>query len=156
MAQTVKPTTSAAATGTTAPAAGTAATRRTEATNWVGFVAFAGIMMILVGAMHALSGLIAILNDQWIVFGNTGNLLLDLTTWGWIHLVAGILVAVVGAGVIVGNTAARVAGVIVAGLSMLANFLFLPAYPVWGVVMITIDALVIYALMVHGREIRLD
>jgi hypothetical protein len=124
-------------------------------TGWVGFITFAGIMLVLVGIMQAFYGLVAIVNDNWVVFGNTHNVALDLTAWGWIHLVLGVIVALVGVGVMMGMMVARIAGVVVAGLSMLANFAWLPVYPVWSLVIIALDALIIYALIAHGREIQL-
>jgi hypothetical protein len=78
---------------------------------------------------------------------------LDLTTWGWVHIVAGVLVVLAGFGVLSGNVLARTVGVILAGLSIVANFLFLPVYPLWSIIVITIDVLVIWALTAHGREL---
>jgi hypothetical protein len=134
---------------------GTARVQRAEVTGWVGFIAFAGMILILAGIMQGLYGLVAIVNDKWVVFGNQGNLLLDLTAWGWIHLALGVVLVLVGIGVLLGNMVARVLGIIAAGLSMIANFMFLPAYPLWGLVIIALDALVIFALIAHGREINL-
>jgi hypothetical protein len=129
--------------------------QRAESTGWVGFIAFAGMILILVGVMQAFQGLVAVVNDNWVVFGNQANLLLDLTAWGWIHIGIGAVLILAGIGVLFGNIVARIAGIVVAGISMLANFAFLPAYPVWSLVIIALDALVIYALIAHGREIRL-
>jgi hypothetical protein len=135
---------------------GTARIQRPEVTGWVGFVAFAGMILVLVGIMQGLYGLVAIFNDKWVVFGNQGNLVLDLTAWGWIHLAIGAVLVLSGIGVLLGNTVARIVGIVAAGLSMIASFMSLPAYPLWGLVVIALDALVIYALIAHGREIRLS
>jgi hypothetical protein len=128
---------------------------RAEVTGWVGFIAFAGMILILAGIMQAVYGLVAVVNDTWVVFGNRGNLVLDIKAWGWIHLALGAVLVLVGIGVLLGNTVARIVGIVVAGISLIANFMFLPAYPVWGLVLIALDLLVIYALIAHGREIRL-
>jgi hypothetical protein len=76
--------------------------------------------------------------------------------WGWLHLIVGLVVVACGFGVFTGNVLARTVGVILAGLSMVANFFFIPVYPLWAIIIITIDALVIWALTAHGREVRTD
>jgi len=123
-------------------------------TGWVGWIAFAGIMMMIAGALQAFYGLVAVFNDEWVVWGNRANLMLDLTAWGWVHVAIGAVVIVSGIGVFAGNVLARTVGVLVAGVSVLANFAFIPAYPVWSLVVIAIDTLVIYALVAHGAELR--
>jgi hypothetical protein len=130
--------------------------QRSEPTGWVGWIFFAGVMLIIGGALTATYGFIAIVNDDWVVWGNTGAMFLDLTTWGWVHLVLGIVVLAAGFGVMTGNILARTVGVIVAAVAMIANFLALPIYPIWSIIIITISALVIWALTAHGREVRLD
>jgi hypothetical protein len=128
--------------------------RQQEPTGWVGWIGFAGVMMIIAGGLEIFHGLVAAVNDEWVVWGNTANLYLDLSTWGWVHVALGTVVLLAGIGVFSGNILARTVGVIVASLSLIANFLFLPAYPVWAVIVIVVDLLVIYALMVHGREMK--
>jgi hypothetical protein len=78
----------------------------------------------------------------------------DATTWGWIHLVVGLVVAFAGWGLLSGRTWARVVGITVALLSALANFLFIPYYPFWALTVITLDIFVIWALAAHGGELR--
>src|SRR5215213_3324541 len=101
------------------------------ASGWVGWIVFAAVMMILAGALNAMQGVVAIVNDEWVVWGNRADLYLDLTAWGWAHLVVGILLVVAGLGVLSGNVLARTIAVLLAGASIVANFLFIPAYPVW-------------------------
>ena len=127
---------------------------RDTSTGWTGWVAFAGIMMIIGGSLAAIWGLVAIVNDDWVVFTNNDAVSIDLTGWGWIHLILGAIVFLAGFGVFTGNILARTVGVIVASISLIANFLWLPVYPVWAIVIITIDALVIWALTAHGGEMR--
>jgi len=126
-----------------------------EPTGWVGWIIFAGTMMIIGGSLNALQGLVAAVNDDWVVWQNRSNVYLDLSAWGWIHLVLGVVVVICGFGVFTGNVLARAVAVILAGLSMLANFLFIPVYPVWALTIITIDVLVIWALTAHGGEMRM-
>ena len=127
--------------------------QRTEPTGWVGWIMFAGIMMIIAGSLNAVYGLVALFNDNWVVWGNTGAVVLDITQWGWVHLILGVVVLLAGAGVMSGNILARTVGVFVAGISLIVNFLALPVYPVWSLVIITLDVLVIWALIAHGREV---
>ena len=125
-------------------------------TGWVGWIYFAAVLMILAGVLNAIHGLVAIVNDQWVVFGNSNNLYLDLTQWGWIHLVIGVLLALAGVGVLSGNLLARIVGVVIACVSVIANFLYMAAYPVWSLTVIALDIFVIYALTAHGAEMRDD
>jgi hypothetical protein len=126
---------------------------RPEVTGWVGWIYFAGCMMLLVGIFHAIEGLVAIFNrSYYLVTSNQLVIRTGYTTWGWILLILGVLVAAAGLGVMAGQMWARVVGVVVAAVSMLANLAFVPAYPIWSILVITMDVLVIYALTVHGRE----
>jgi hypothetical protein len=120
----------------------------------VGFTVFAAIMMLMVGVFQALQGLIAIFENEFYV--QTRNYLFefDATTWGWIHLVIGLLVAFAGWGLLSGRTWARSVAIALAALSATANFLFIPYYPFWSLLIITLDIFVIWALTAHGREYR--
>ena len=122
-------------------------------TAWAGFAMFAGFMMILIGAFQAIAGLVGIIDDQFYVLGVKYVFEFDTTTWGWIHLIAGIVVFLAGLAVFKGSVWARTVGVIVVMLSAIVNFSFLPYYPVWSIIIITVDVLVIWALIVHGREL---
>ena len=123
--------------------------------HWAVWAVFAASMMILLGSLQAMQGLVAIFDDGYYRVSSNGLLLsVDYTVWGWIHLALGILVLLSGLGVLSGNVAARAVGVVLAVLSALVNLVYLEAYPVWGGIAITIDVLVIYALTVHGGELR--
>ena len=132
----------------------TAGTYETEPSGWTGWIVFAGVMMIISGCLNALYGLIAVVNDEWVVWTNSASLYLDLSQWGAIHIVIGLVVLLSGIGVFSGNVLARTVGVIAASVSLIANFIFLPAYPLWTLAVITIDLLVIWALTAHGKEMR--
>jgi hypothetical protein len=125
-----------------------------ETTGWVGWGIFAATMMIIGGTLNAFYGLVAAVNDDWVVWTNRTAVYLDLSTWGWVHMILGMLVVFAGFGVLSGNVLARTIGVVLAGVSMVANFFFIPVYPLWAITVITIDALVIWALTAHGRELR--
>lgn len=88
------------------------------------------------------------------VWANAYALVVDLTGWGWIHLIIGIVVVLAGFGLFTGNILARTIAVIVASASLIANFLWLPAYPIWSLIVITIDVLVLWAVIAHGGEMR--
>lgn len=125
-----------------------------EGDRWTGWIAFAGIMMIIGGVLQGLYGLIALLNDQWVVWGNTGAAFLDLTQWGWVHLIWGIVMILAGIGVMSGNLLARIVGVFLAGITAVVNFAFIPVYPLWSVIVVVIAIVVIYALVAHGRDMK--
>jgi hypothetical protein len=128
--------------------------RETERSGWTGWITFAGVMLIIGGSLGLIFGIIAAVNDNWVVFTNRGQVSLDLSTWGWVHIIVGAIVVLAGFGVFTGNILARIVGVAVAVVSLIANFLWLPVYPVWAIIIITIDVLVIWALTAHGGEMR--
>jgi hypothetical protein len=117
-----------------------------------GFVMFAAVMMMLAGSFQVFAGLAALFEDDFFVVGPNYVYDVDVTAWGWIHLLLGLVVFAAGAGVISGAPWARVVGITLASLSALANFFFIPYYPIWSLVIIGLDILVIWALAVYGRD----
>jgi hypothetical protein len=125
------------------------------ASGWTGWVVFAGIMMVLLGVFHAIQGLVALFQDEYFLVGKNGlTLHIDYTAWGWIQLIAGVIVFAAGLAVFVGQVWARSVGVLVAMLSAIVNVGFLAAYPIWSTMMIVLDVLIIWALVVHGGELK--
>jgi hypothetical protein len=123
--------------------------------GWVAWVEFAAIMLILVGGFHVIQGLVALFRDEVYVVSKERLVLgIDYTGWGWIHLIGGVIVILVGAGLLGGRMIARILGVAAALVSALINVAFMPAFPVWSMMMIAIDVLVIWAIIVHGGELR--
>jgi hypothetical protein len=120
----------------------------------VGFILFAAIMMIMAGVFQAISGLVAIFENEFYVATRNYLFQFDATSWGWIHLVVGLIVAFAGWGLLSGRTWARVVGITVALVSATANFLFIPYYPFWALTIITLDIFVIWAIAAHGGELR--
>jgi hypothetical protein len=118
-----------------------------------GYAAFAGVVLVMIGFFQAAAGLVAILDDEFYVVGREYVFQFDVTTWGWIHLILGLVVLASGFGIFTGNVAARTVGVLVAAVSGVAAFLWLPWYPVWAIVIIALDVAVIWALTLHGRDI---
>jgi hypothetical protein len=123
-----------------------------QVTGWAGWVYFAGFLMVLMGIFEIINGLAALLNDKYFLVRNNNLVVFDYTTWGWIHLVLGIVVLMAGMAVINGRLWGRLFAVLLAILSFVANFTFIAAYPFWSVTIMTIDLFIIYALTVHGSE----
>ncbi|MFJ6485862.1 MULTISPECIES: DUF7144 family membrane protein [unclassified Streptomyces] len=118
-----------------------------------GWVVFAAIMMIFGGIMTIFEGIAAIAKDDVFVATRNFTFQWSLTGWGWLHLILGILVTLAGFALFKGTRWARVVGITVAGLSMLANFAWLPWYPFWAITVIVVDAVIIAALCVGpGRD----
>ena len=119
--------------------------------EYSGWIAFAGMMMVILGSLDALWGLAAILNNEIVVVGGRGALIFDITVWGWIHLILGLGVALIGYGLLSGNSAARVAGIFVVAINAVAQIVWFPAAPLWAFLMIIIDSVILYQLMVNWR-----
>ncbi|GAA0468694.1 membrane protein [Paractinoplanes deccanensis] len=129
--------------------------RTAEPTAWVGVVIFAAVMLMLMGGFQVIEGLVAIFRDDYYLTTRNGLVLtLDYTAWGWTHLIIGLIAVGTGIGIFAGQMWARVVGIVIACLSALANMAFLPAYPIWCAIVIAMDVLIIYALAVHGREVK--
>jgi hypothetical protein len=119
----------------------------------VGLVVFAGCLMLLLGFFQAIAGLAAIVNDDYYETAPDRLLVVhDYTVWGWVHLLLGVLIFLAGIGVMSGNVLARAVGVVLAVCSAVLALAFLPAQPIWSLIVVAVDVLVIYALVVHGRE----
>jgi hypothetical protein len=119
----------------------------------VGWTMFASVMMLIIGFFHSIAGLIGILDDDFYVVGRKYVFQFDTTTWGWIHLLVGIAILVAGFYLFTGAVWARIVGVIMAVVSAVIGFTWLPWYPIWGAVIIAIAVSVIWALTAHGRDI---
>jgi hypothetical protein len=127
---------------------------RGQPPGWaVGFIVFAAVMMIMGGVFQALAGLIAIFENEFYVATRNYLFQFDVTSWGWIHLVLGVIVALAGFSLLSGATWARAVGITLAALSAIANFLFIPYYPFWSLLIIALDVFVIWALAVHGGKV---
>lgn len=122
---------------------------------WVGWIGFAGVAMVILGVFHVVQGLVALLKQDYFVVRSNG-LLVDVgyTAWGWVHLVVGAVVLVAGFMVFAGQVWARAVGTAAAVVSAISSIAFLAAYPAWSVLVIALDVVVIWALTVHGAEIR--
>jgi hypothetical protein len=128
-----------------------------KVSGWAGWIYFAGILLILRGISQAFLGITALVNKHYLFTTANNSLVVttsNMNAWGWVDLAIGVLVLAVGFSVLHGSTWARVIAVFFAGLSFLVNMAFLGVFPVWSIVAMVIDAFVIYALIVHGDEVR--
>lgn len=119
----------------------------------IGFTYFAALVMLMVGTFHAIMGLAGILENEFFVVTRNYVFEFDATAWGWIHLIAGVVVIFAAVGLFSGSVWARTLGVTMAFLSAIASFGFIPYYPVWSIVIIALDVAVIWALTAHGRDV---
>ena len=119
----------------------------------VAVTATAGIVMMLVGILHGMQGFVALLNDEFYLVGNEYAFQFDLTAWGWIHLIAGVVIVFAGFGLFTGAVWARTVAVVLACISIVANFAWMPYYPWWSLTVIAFDVFVIWAVTAHGRDI---
>ena len=125
------------------------------ASGWtIGFTLFAAVMMIMVGIWQAMAGVVAIFENEFYVQTRSYLYEFDATTWGWIHVVVGLFVAFAGWGLLSGRTWARIVGITLAALSATVNFMFIPYYPFWSLLIVAANVAVIWALAAHGREFK--
>ena len=122
-------------------------------TWWVGWVAFAAVMLMVTGLFNVITGFAGILEDEIYVTGARGALVFDVTAWGWIQFVLGIVMMATGAALSSGATWARLVAVVVVVLNLVAQLVVMPAYPFWAMLIIAVDVLVIWAIIVHGEEL---
>ena len=127
-----------------------------EEQRWTGWVMFGGIVMIIAGAFDALLGLTAILlpSNEYLFLTDEAVILLDAAGWGWWHLIIGAAIVLVGIFVLRGATWARMVGVVLVSINAISQMGLLAVQPLWSLIMILLDIIVIYALIVHGREMK--
>ncbi|NPC43661.1 hypothetical protein [Nocardioides sp. zg-1230] len=119
--------------------------------GWSGWIMFASTLMFILGCFHAIAGLVGIFDEDYYLVGENDLVVtVDYSTWGWTHLVLGILVAAAGGALLRGAMWARIVAIVLAVLSSIANLVFMAAYPLWSLIMITVNVLVIYAVTAHG------
>ena len=124
-----------------------------NSTAGTGWVFFAAIMMIVLGFFGALEGLAAIIKQGFVTVTPNYYITVSVTTWGWVHLILGIVVGLAGFALMSGAMWARIVGILLAGVSAIVNFAYIPYYPFWSILIIAIDIIVIWALAAHGRAL---
>ncbi|GAB1515255.1 DUF7144 family membrane protein [Actinophytocola sp. KF-1] len=123
---------------------------RTRTSAWTGWLAFAGVLMVMTGALNATKGLANVLADEFYVVAPAQVLTLDFTAWGWLHIAVGGLVALTGAALLTGARWARPVTVVVVVITAVAQVAWVTVYPVWSAVVITLCVVVIWAVVRHG------
>ncbi|WP_433271088.1 DUF7144 family membrane protein [Actinosynnema sp. CS-041913] len=126
---------------------------RPRSSAWTGWIGFAAIMMIVIGSFNVIEGMVALFDNEYYVVGPDNVLVLDLTGWGWAHLVVGVLVALSGAGLLTGAAWARVVAVVFASLNAVLQLGFVSVQPVWSTIVIALCVVVVWAVVVHGDEV---
>lgn len=116
----------------------------------IGGAIFAGVMMIMIGAFQCIAGLAAIIEDELFVVGKDYIFELDTTAWGWVHLILGIVIVIAGFTLFAGKVWAGTLAIVLAVLSAIANFFYIPHYPFWAILIIALDVWVIWALTRPG------
>lgn len=116
----------------------------------LGGLIFAASIMVMLGIWQVIVGIAALVEDEFFVVAPNYTYEIDTTAWGWIHLILGAIVAITGFFLFTGAAWARVVGIVLAVLSAVANFFFLPYYPIWAIVIIAVDVFVIWALATAG------
>jgi hypothetical protein len=130
--------------------------QRPQPSGWaVGGITFAAVTLILVGVFQVIAGLVAIIDDDFYVVTANYTFDLDTSAWGWAHLLIGLLLLLAGYGLTVGSPWAGVGAIVLAGLSAIANFFFIPYYPFWSLLMIGLAVWVIWSLTRPGA-VRAD
>jgi hypothetical protein len=127
---------------------------RSRSTAWVGWIWFAAVMMIMTGSFNLIYGLVALFDDKYYTLSRQGLLVFDLTQWGWILLIFGALAVFAGIALFSGSMWARVVAVVLASINAIAHMAWMSAYPVWALIVIAVDVLVIWAVIVHGSEMK--
>jgi hypothetical protein len=119
-----------------------------------GFVLFAGSLLMVIGLINVFEGLIALFSDERVVMTRTNLVVVDVTGWGWTLLISGLLLMAVGAGLLVAQTWARITAIVLACLHAVVQTAWLGAYPVWALLMIALDTLVLFALTARWADVR--
>jgi hypothetical protein len=109
-------------------------------------------MLLVIGGLDALYGLAAILNNEVVIVGGHGVIVADITTWGWITMILGIVLALTGAGLLAGVSAARWAAVFLIAVGAILALPWFPAAPLWTVLIVTLSVVVVYQLAAHWEE----
>lgn len=129
--------------------------KNNEVTGWVGWIGFASFMLLLGGAFSLIAGFVALFKDTIVFNAVTNNAwVLSYDQWGWVHILIGILALLAAGSLMSGGVYGRTIAVLIAFVSAFANMAFVPIYPVWAIIVITIDVLIIWAVTVHGSELK--
>lgn len=130
------------------------AKNNSDVSGWMGWIGFASLMMMLAGVFHIIAGFVALFQEDVYIAAPSSLWVFDYSQWGWIHILGGFLALVAAGSLMQGKLFGRTLVILVAMASAIANMAFVPVYPVWSLLIITIDVLVIWAVAVHGGELK--
>ena len=122
--------------------------------SWMGWIGFAAIMLALVGIFHMIAGFVALFREDIYTVTPNAVWMFDYSQWGWAHILGGLLAFLAAGSLVQGNLYGRVVAIVVAMISVVANMAFVPVYPIWSLLMVTVGILVIWAVAVHGNELQ--
>ena len=125
-----------------------------SASSAQGISFFAGLLLIIAGFFQTLEALSAIVHDQYLVVAPRYIYTFDLTAWGWIHLLIGLALVAIGICLLIGQGWALMAGIVIAPISAVVNFTWLPYSPFWAILLIAVDLLIIWALASARSQAR--
>lgn len=125
-----------------------------QPSGWVGWIYFAGILMLVRGMFQIFLGILALVKNTVYLVTPNHLAVFNFTAWGWIDIVLGVVLITAAGSVFSGRWWGRIVGSLMVSLSLVANLAFLPAYPIWSILAIIIDVLILYALLVRGDEAR--
>lgn len=129
-------------------------TDNVNASGWAGWGVFAGVVLIVTGALSAFHGLQALIGPDTVYFlGDIGLFSIDVQSWGWWHLIIGALLILVGVFLLMGAKWARVTAIVLVALNAIGQLSLIGVQPWISMALLAVDVVVIYALTVHGREI---
>jgi hypothetical protein len=121
-----------------------------------GWAIFAASLMIVAGFFHAIAGLVALFKSDVYVATQTQLLVFDYSQWGWVHILMGLILMGAAFALLAGKLWGKIVAISLAGLSAIANFAFIHAYPLWSIAIIVLDVLIIYGVAMHGKEVDDD
>jgi hypothetical protein len=126
--------------------------------SMAGWIAFAGMLMLIVGSIDFFQGLIALFEDEYFVVTASGFLVIDLTAWGWIMLIWGVLLVLAGLALIAAQGWARWFAIVVVSLNFIAQLGFLgnSQYPLWSLTVMALNIIILYALIARWSESAVD
>jgi hypothetical protein len=123
---------------------------------WAGWVAFAGLLMMVIGGLDFLQGLVAVIRDQYYLVGDNGALVLDVSQWGWIMMIWGVVLALVGYGLVSAASWARWVAIVLVGLNFIAQLGYdgSSGYTLWSLTVIALNIVILYALIVRWSDAK--
>jgi hypothetical protein len=120
--------------------------------KWSGWAATAAILMLVVGGFKALSGVVGLFNDEWLVRGFNGYYFIDLSALAWWYIIVGVILLFAGWAVLSGQAWGRWVGAFAAGVAIISELMWLPIYPIWSILLITMYIFMMIGLIAVGSE----